>query len=193
MAKDLEAIVDFIYHGEANIYQQDLDSFLALAEELQLKGLSGSQKEANQSEGKSMLRKRQNIRTKPNLDLLGVNQDISRKIESPLSEESKSKIWNNGQLFPMDDVREMVLSSDSTENNLRDTIDSMMESFNDGEIIVTKCIVCQKENRGSYAKNNMRQHIETHIEGVSYLCNQYGKVSRSSSALRMHTNYHHKN
>ena len=43
-AKVLAAIVDFIYHGEANIYQEDLDGFLALAEELQLKGLAGSQK-----------------------------------------------------------------------------------------------------------------------------------------------------
>ena len=42
-AKDLMAIVDFIYLGEANIYQEDLDGFLALAEELQLKGLSSSQ------------------------------------------------------------------------------------------------------------------------------------------------------
>ena len=42
-AKDLEAIVDFIYHGEANIYQEDLDGFLALAEELQLKGLATSE------------------------------------------------------------------------------------------------------------------------------------------------------
>ena len=38
-AKDLVAIVDFIYHGEANNFQADLDGFLALAEELQLKGL----------------------------------------------------------------------------------------------------------------------------------------------------------
>ena len=38
-AKDLEATLSFIYHGEANIYQEDLDAFLALAEELQLKGL----------------------------------------------------------------------------------------------------------------------------------------------------------
>ena len=44
-AKDLVAILDFIYLGEANIYQEDLDGFLALAEELQLKGLSGSQSE----------------------------------------------------------------------------------------------------------------------------------------------------
>jgi hypothetical protein len=42
-AKDLVAILDFIYHGEANIYQEDLDEYLALAEELQLKGLVGSQ------------------------------------------------------------------------------------------------------------------------------------------------------
>ena len=27
--KDLVAVLDFIYHGEANIYQEDLDGFLA--------------------------------------------------------------------------------------------------------------------------------------------------------------------
>ena len=42
-AKDLVAIVDFIYHGEANIFQEDLDGFLALADELQLKGLATSE------------------------------------------------------------------------------------------------------------------------------------------------------
>ena len=34
--KNLVAIIDFIYLGEANIYQEDLDGFLALAEEIQL-------------------------------------------------------------------------------------------------------------------------------------------------------------
>ena len=41
--KDLATIVDFIYHGEVNINQKDLNGFLALAEQLQLKGLAGSQ------------------------------------------------------------------------------------------------------------------------------------------------------
>ena len=44
-SKDIYYIVDFIYHGEATIYQDDLDSFLALAEELQLKGFMGSKDE----------------------------------------------------------------------------------------------------------------------------------------------------
>ena len=38
---DLLAIVDFLYRGEANVFQENLDSFLATAGELQLKGLMG--------------------------------------------------------------------------------------------------------------------------------------------------------
>ena len=40
-SEDLLAIVDFLYRGEANVFQENLDSFLAIAEELQLKGLMG--------------------------------------------------------------------------------------------------------------------------------------------------------
>ena len=36
---DMLAIVDFLYCREANVYQENLESFLAIAEELQLKGL----------------------------------------------------------------------------------------------------------------------------------------------------------
>ena len=32
-AKDIVSVVDFIYHGEANIYQEDLDRFLTLAQQ----------------------------------------------------------------------------------------------------------------------------------------------------------------
>ena len=45
---DLEAIIDFLYCGETNIFQENLDSFLALAEDLQLKGLMGGQAKSQQ-------------------------------------------------------------------------------------------------------------------------------------------------
>ena len=38
----LVAIIDFLYQGEANVLQDDLDSFLALAEEFKLRGLTGN-------------------------------------------------------------------------------------------------------------------------------------------------------
>ena len=35
-------MVDFVYRGEAKILQEDLDGFLLLAEDLQLRGLTGN-------------------------------------------------------------------------------------------------------------------------------------------------------
>ena len=37
---DLESLLDFMYYGEVNIAQENLNSFLSVAEELQIKGLS---------------------------------------------------------------------------------------------------------------------------------------------------------
>jgi len=37
---DLQAVLDFMYHGEVNVAQEELNSFLAVAEDLQVKGLS---------------------------------------------------------------------------------------------------------------------------------------------------------
>ena len=37
---DLEAVLSFVYHGEVNMYEADLNNFLALAEELGVKGLT---------------------------------------------------------------------------------------------------------------------------------------------------------
>ena len=39
-SEELVAILDFIYYGETNVYKDNLDAFLAIAEEFQLKGLT---------------------------------------------------------------------------------------------------------------------------------------------------------
>ena len=44
-SEDLQAILDFLYCGEANVFQESLESFLSITEELQLKGLMGSSNE----------------------------------------------------------------------------------------------------------------------------------------------------
>ena len=43
--EDLSALVDFLYFGEASVAQQNLDSFLSIADELQLVGLSSSEEQ----------------------------------------------------------------------------------------------------------------------------------------------------
>merc|ERR1712129_228422 len=41
-SENLVAILDFLYYGEANVYEENIDAFLVIAEELKLKGLTGN-------------------------------------------------------------------------------------------------------------------------------------------------------
>ena len=43
---DLQCLLDFMYHGEVKVAQEDLNSFLAIAEELQIKGLTNKSGES---------------------------------------------------------------------------------------------------------------------------------------------------
>jgi len=40
---DLQSVLNFMYHGEVNVAQEDLNSFLAVAEDLRVKGLTQNQ------------------------------------------------------------------------------------------------------------------------------------------------------
>ena len=76
--EDLVAILDFLYYGEANIYQENLATFLNIAEELDLKGLSGG--EGGAEDG-------------------GREQEISTKLtENPTSRRSSRLKESNSRL-----------------------------------------------------------------------------------------------
>ena len=47
---DLENILDFIYNGETQIYQDQLDQFLEIAQRFQVEGLLQGEKEKNEPE-----------------------------------------------------------------------------------------------------------------------------------------------
>ena len=75
--EDLSAVVDFLYYGEANVFQENLDCFLALAGELQLKGLSGNvqDEKAHKTESQPQRNKKKqksNKKTK-----IGENQPVA--------------------------------------------------------------------------------------------------------------------
>ncbi len=49
-SRDLRNVLDFMYHGEVNVAQADLDAFLAVAEDLKVKGLTQAGGEGEQAE-----------------------------------------------------------------------------------------------------------------------------------------------
>jgi len=48
---DLVAVLNFMYHGEVNVAQEDLNTFLAVAEDLKVKGLTQSSENSNSNVG----------------------------------------------------------------------------------------------------------------------------------------------
>merc|ERR1719222_1126542 len=46
--QDLQSVLNFMYHGEVNVAQEELNSFLAVAEELRVKGLTQNQSSKKQ-------------------------------------------------------------------------------------------------------------------------------------------------
>ena len=53
-SENMEAMVDFLYKGEGNLSQENVDGFLALAEEMRLKG-QNSKEESNERAGVRVL------------------------------------------------------------------------------------------------------------------------------------------
>ena len=180
-AKELVAIVDFIYHGEANIDQEDLDGFLALADELQLKGLASSENQPyDDFENPIKMKPEQydNIQVAPQ----------KKRVQNHITKDMNEENIECTSLVQAEDGKLLVPDEANTEE-LQVQIGTMMEKIHEGDYS-WKCRVCGKMTKGSLTQ--MKRHVETHLEGVSHTCKQCGKVSRSSTALSMHVHTYHR-
>ena len=192
-SKALVAIVDFIYHGEANVYQEDLEEFLKLAQELQLEGLSGPGSEINGDKNMPSPIIQKIEEKNKNYSIVKHEKTPVKKDNNEITKYSKEDedkpILDNSSL--VSDVGDNMPAS--TNLAIKDHIAqmaSMMEKIHDGKYRL-KCKVCGKINKGN--AKDMRRHIEIHIEDLSYPCNQCEKVCRSSNCMNTHKQNLHKN
>ena len=174
-SENMLAIVDFLYCGEANVYQENLDSFLAIAEELRLKGLMGQaenvEKKANNTYTDSTLGQ---INSQPIYKSEKSNTERRLLNLDPNLEDQSAKIQTH-------------FESANILQELDAQVKSMMEKgkniSSDGRNRTKICKMCGKEGQGI----NIRDHIEAnHLEGISLPCNLCEKTFRSRHSLRQH-------
>ena len=193
-SKDLLAIVDFLYFGEANVYQEDLDSFLAIAEELQLKGLRGKPNSNVSTKTELGAQEKENKihNLEPTMSKSShlTKSDFTEKFSSTDHENGTMEPWDHGTM----ENGTVALTSYFSGNvrELDDKCNSMMlktlKKDNTGHPVY-KCVACGKEA----INNNLKKHIEAnHLEGVSIPCNFCEKTFRSRDAKRQHYLIHHK-
>ena len=185
----LSALVDFIYHGEVNIFQEDLDTFLNLAEELEIKGLGSSNAGQATPEKTSAhtkpLKPRHNL-FQNNYENNEVNTVLDKSSLDMAVQPNKLTATNNAEnaLVPVDTF---TVRTNTNNEELLNTVESMMEYMGQGKYV---CKVCGKN---ANHKNNMRNHVEAnHIEGATHSCNQCGKQFRSGNSLSVHLSRYHK-
>ena len=175
---DLLAILDFLYCGEANVFQESLDSFLAIAEELQLKGLMGKVNEKADEFGvqdESPVTT-QNPAIYTNLEIPKTNVKGQRTNRQILKAEE------NGTLaIPV--TGNLTVEFEDLEDRVRSLMAKSENNYANGQYKADICKVCGKEGKGSAIKD----HIEAnHLEGIVLPCNLCDKTFRSRNGLRRH-------
>ena len=170
---DLLAIVDFLYNGKANVHQENLNSFLAIAEELQLKGLMGKTDENVDNPAGDEKPEFQMTKpiTKPTISNGGRSQ---RSIQNTNGAETNNTVALSSQFFGnLEDLEERVKSM----------MEKSQKTIANGRQKAFICKVCGKED----LTNNIKDHIEAnHLEGIALPCNHCEKTFRCRNSLRKH-------
>ena len=166
--QDLYNVMDYIYNGEVQIYQGDLDRFLTIAQQLRLEGLLSND---NNEETKNVT--------------VEDEQEIKK-------EEIKSRRISGRERQIVREANEykdtlIAISINQEEiGNLNEKLNENMEKCEDGSY---RCKICGKTGNES---RNMRNHIETHMEGLSFTCPICQKSFRSRNSLFKHKSVYHR-
>ena len=183
--RDLLSVLDFIYHGEANICEEDLNDFLTIAEELEVKGLYSS----NQSDKEpypNIGGKVTTIMNKGSPQLMSSDSPIIQKTFTPyVLNQGKTEPLFSNTVSLLDrnsvvDARTFVSFKDEN-TELDKKINSMLQKIND----IWTCTVCGKTDNNNRAYN-IKKHIESHIDGLAHPCGHCGNTFRSRNLLQNH-------
>ena len=141
---NLQFIIDYVYEGEVQIFQEQLDSFLDAAQKLQIAGLLSNQKD--------------------DVDDY-ITENAQLKNEEEVEERNNYKISEMNSQNQTKRVKTLVAVSGHDQNEVNQKINEIL--IREGEYL--KCSVCGKMSM-TKDERNMRRHVEIHIEGLSYEC-----------------------
>ena len=178
-SEDLVAILDFLYCGEANVDQENLESFLAIAEELQLKGLMGKSHKSQNDKVE--------IEEIPESRKTKKHEFRNPKFSEPYQAQKTGTEYDTG-------VGTVALANtfsgdlQEIENQTNSMMEKISKKINGKQLY--KCTLCGKE---SEHKTNIKNHIEAkHLEGISIPCDLCEKTFRSRNSLANHKHVYHK-
>ena len=170
---NLTLILDYIYQGEVQIYQEHLDSFLEVAQKLKIEGLISATEGTETSDVKQ-----EEYEDLNNTEVIYNAKDTE---DSEYDEKKVVGVRRKNQPRGERTVAMTVNDNSAAEEAIQEHL-----GREDGGHY---CRVC---NYRSKDKTRVTNHIETHIEGLSYSCSVCDKTFRSRNSLNVHKSTFHK-
>ena len=179
-AGDLSNVLDYIYNGEIQIYQDNLDRFLAVAQKFRLEGLLGDTDPQSQN-----LPEQENYPSSKQVEHFQEDVFPPQPITKKKAKDEYPPSNRSRDLATLDRVTVPIASSEMSE--LQDKINEHLERCEDGKF---RCTICGKT---ATEKIQIEYHIEgLHLEGVSIPCPLCEKTFRSRNSMREHKSRIHK-
>ena len=171
---NLGYILDYIYHGKVNLFQEQLDSFLESAQKLEIKGLIGQEGMADETHRENEIYQEEEnvIPSADTKHLARINDNkevITRRQYRRPTNNDASKI--DVTTFTPEEIEEKI-------KELHQRIDG-----------VWTCMVCDYTSTKS---TNVRKHVEKHMDGLSYSCDLCDKEFRLINTLNSHKSIVHR-
>ena len=174
--KELQDILDYMYNGETNIFQEGLDRFLTVAQRFKILGLLRNEENDVDSDDPQYQTKHE----EPFNASVSTTEEMNECFQ--IKDNPKSPIQRNNT------SRAISLNADDV-NNINQRADEIIETLPDGSL---KCTLCGKVANQKNCRQNMRKHAETHLDGLSIDCQLCGKTFRSRPNLNNHVSRNHR-
>jgi len=133
--EDIISVLNFMYHGEVNVAQEELNTFLAVAEDLKVKGLTQNNTNENQPELEAPPPEKKSLphiyksaghrplkqpRIQSGSGVIGGSQypdEMQREEQNPLLPQIKTEATATVDIESEEDTHQMVVNNEFQEDN----------------------------------------------------------------------------
>jgi len=194
---DLQAVLNFMYHGEVNVAQEELNSFLSVAEDLRVKGLTQNTAEAKQPKrSEPAVVPRDNHREQPTLPRTPhpvPDQDIQEVVPIkseplPLVNQDRHHIQRQPQPQVYNTLPEnQTVVTYQEETGYEDYGDYQDQMYTEEDISMDHNRTMQTGSavKGS-ASGTFHEFINKSSDGLGWQCNICGKICSQKVNLTKH-------
>ena len=196
---DMRALIDFMYLGQTKVCQDDVQAFLALGEELGVKGLArdkqiGTTGKENLSIGSLVEHEEDEREEKKTNESISPYLEI--KTEDQLNIDVAESSVNCTNIMPGEDANQLDMdttaASDMEELCADMSFDANLNAQIENNITKTtntegltgyQCTTCNKFSKN---KQNLKKHVEIHMEGLSFPCKLCDRTYKTRNTFHSH-------